>query len=142
MGSFSIFHWVIVGIIAYALYLAFRPANRTPASGPGLFALDIVGESSYQSVLSAIAGGKTEEGVRKICEATLVLDNGNRHDNKAVRVEIRGRTVGHLSRQDARRYRAGNPKKSERVPALIIGGWDRGRYDEGMFGVKLDCSLQ
>ena len=37
--------------------------------------------------------------------AVLVLDDDNPYDNKAVRVEIDGYLVGHLSRENARQYR-------------------------------------
>ena len=142
MGSFSLFHWLVVGVIGFIAYLILRPKPRSSAmSGPGNFALDIVGESHYQDALGAIAGSKTEDGVSVRCEATLVLDNANPHDKKAVRVDIARRTVGYLSRENARRYRAGNPNRSQTVPAMIVGGWDRGRDDEGMFGVKLDYNL-
>jgi hypothetical protein len=142
MGSFSLFHWLVVGVIGFIAYLVLRPKPKsTVIAGPGSFELDIVGESHFQETLGAVAGGKTEEGVSVRCEATLVLDDANIHDKKAVRVEIAGRTVGHLSRENAHRYRAGTPAKRQKVHALIVGGWDRGRYDEGLFGVKLDYSL-
>jgi hypothetical protein len=73
----------------------------------------------------------------------LVLDDDNPYDSLAVRVEIRGCIVGHLSRENAREYRrqlkkAGHPALTASCKALIVGGWDRGGGDRGHFGVRLD----
>lgn len=106
--------------------------------GPGKFEFDIVGEGSYQSALRAIAGAKTEEGVEHFCTAVLVLEDDNPHDSKAVRVDIDGRTVGYLSRKHAREYRKQVSRGTMTVPAVIVGGWKRGRGDTGHYGVKLD----
>ncbi len=111
--------------------------------GPGTYSLDIVGESKYQAVLSAICGGCTEDGHEKLVEATLIHEDDNPYDNKAIRVDIRGKTVGYLSRENARQYReklreAGYPCMIATCSAMIVGGWDRGDGDKGYFGVKLD----
>lgn len=49
-----------------------------------------------------------EEFEVETVEAQLVLDDDNPYDPKAVRIDIRGETVGHLSRELARDYRDGN----------------------------------
>ena len=112
-------------------------------SGDGSFSVDVVGESQYQDALATICGGYTPEGHNLEATAVLVLDDGNPYDNKAVRVEIEGRTVGHLSRANAREYRRelqkqGCPSLTLSCCALIVGGWDRGSGDRGYFGVNLD----
>lgn len=130
------------------------PAPPTPSRdpvqlelpGPGTFPLAIVGESHYQQQLEAVCGGRTEDGVDYRCSALLVLDDANRYDPNAVRVEIDGQHVGHLSRDDAQAYReyldlhANGPTVGV-CRAKVTGGWDRGPDDRGHFGVKLDFAL-
>lgn len=81
---------------------------------------EIVGESHYQANIErhcAPAATNIE------LTADLVLEDDNPHDKNAVRVDIGGRTVGYLSRQDAKIYRklldAGNVEKS--YAALVRG---------------------
>lgn len=111
--------------------------------GPGTYAIDVVGESNYQVALEAICGGRTDDGHDITVMATLVHEDDNPHDNKAIRVDIDGETVGYLSRKDARQYRkkiaeAGCPGIVATCSAMIVGGWDHGGGDIGHFGVKLD----
>ncbi len=112
--------------------------------GPGEFALQIVGESHYQSALAEICGGKCWQGVEQYVTATLVLEDSNPYDDKAVRVDINGRTVGYLARKAAREYReelrkGGFPHMNGKCQAVIRGGWYRsGGDDTGQFGVRLD----
>lgn len=111
--------------------------------GSGDYDFEIVGESHYQDALNKMAGGKTEDGHEIETEATLILDDNNRHDNKAVAVFISGKMVGHLPRPTARSYRkrlteAGFPAATGVCGALIVGGWRRKSGDEGHYGVKLD----
>lgn len=121
----------------------FRRGRHVRLRGDGEYDVEVVGESHYQDALSAICGGKTAKGHNLKTTATLILENDNPHDDNAIRVEISGRKVGYLSRSDAKSLRKimahkkwGNAKVS--CPALIKGGWDRGRGDEGDFGVSLD----
>src|SRR5688500_11155797 len=74
-------------------------------SGPDTFSIDIVGESKYQPALASICGGRTDESQEKIVEAVLVHEDNNPYDDKAIRVDIQGKTVGYLSRENARQYR-------------------------------------
>lgn len=111
--------------------------------GPGEFAIDVVGESKYQDALEAICGGRKSESQSKDAVATLVHEDTNPYDNKAVRVDIDGKTVGYLGRESARQYRAklqkaGYPGITATCAALIVGGWDNGKGSRGHFGVKLD----
>jgi hypothetical protein len=120
-----------------------KPETIANLPGPGTYSLDIVGESKYQSTLEKICGGRTEEGHEKIVQATLIHEDDNPYDNKAIRVDIDGMTVGYLSRENAREYRtrlkeAGHPGITATCSAIIVGGWDRGARDRGHFGVKLD----
>ena len=126
-----------------------RKTNKalTDFSGHGTYLLDIVGESNYQSALEKICGGRTYEGHELIIEAVLVPEDDNPYDKNAIRVDISGKTVGHLSRENAIQYRikleqAGYSGIMAKCSAMITGGWDRGRGDKGHFGVKLDLQIE
>lgn len=116
-------------------------------TGNSSFTLDVVGESNYQVDLSRICGGKTWDGHRLKTRAALIPEDENPHDPLAIRVDIAQRTVGYLSRADARRFRKFLAGKGfpEGLPsicdAIIVGGWDRGPKGSGHFGVKLDLPL-
>lgn len=102
-----------------------------------------MGESYYQENLKQICGGYSESGAEMILTAKLVYDDGNQYDNEAIRVEISGKTVGHLSRTDARSYRTHMHSNGwNGLPSIckakITGGWNREGDDFGNFGVALD----
>lgn len=64
----------------------------------------------------------------------------------AVRVDVQGQTVGHLSRELARQYRkqlerAGYGSTDAYCDARIRGGWDRGEGRRGHYGVFLDLPM-
>lgn len=107
--------------------------NLASLPGTGDFDFEIVGESKYQKALRAIAGAGE---VRHECTARILLEDENPYDNKAVRVDIGGKTVGYFSREDARSYRRQIAKHGRIVgecDAVIIGG-GKGRS----LGVWLD----
>jgi hypothetical protein len=112
--------------------------------GPGLFALEVKGESHYQKNLEAICGPRTDEGEDRQVIATLIGEDDNRADPNAVRVEIAGYQVGYLSKPDAVGYRqalrvAGYPVLPvASCDARIRGGWQRRNGDTGHYGVWLD----
>lgn len=152
---------IVIGLAIFALWLWKKPpkisssASLTNVSrdkekryvrleGDGDYELAIVGASKFQNELSAIAGGKTEDGHEFECKATLEREPGNPHDSNAVAVYIKERKVGYLSRDHARRLSAILDSKNLDggiAKALIVGGWDRGRGDEGSFGVRLDIPI-
>lgn len=105
--------------------------------------LDIVGEASYQAALLKVAGGRTPDGPRRPDHrALLVPEPSNRYDPNAIRIEIDGLLVGYLSRTDAQSYqpvvRAATQKAQHLMAdAVLTGGWDHGRRDQGFLGVKL-----
>lgn len=121
----------------------FRKPRRA-IEGTGDYRQEIVGESNYQKALDRITGGKTEYGHELEITAEIILDDGNPYDDKAVRIDIDGRTVGYLTRKDARKYRKWLDKQGApsgvvvECAALIRGGWDRGKDDKGHYGVRLD----
>lgn len=91
---------------------------------------DTMSFSKYQEDLEAICGGRTEEGVNRLVSARLILEDSNPYDRDAVRVEVSGRTVGYMNRQDAKAYRryfqkirAGGTVGA--CNAQIRGGWKR-----------------
>lgn len=70
--------------------------------------LEVVGESFYQPNLWHLAGAQPgKERVREDIYAVLVAEDDNPYDPKAVAVWINGLKVGHLSRENAQRYRPG-----------------------------------
>ena len=110
------------------------------------YALAIVGESHYQDALESICGPRTKDSVKQVHTATLVLENNNRYDKNAVRVEIQGKPVGYLSREVAVLYRqqiraGGKPKAIGECQALIKGGWKRDN-NVGAYGVWLDIPVE
>ena len=117
------------------------------------YPLHAVGESYYQDALRDIVENSGDPGPNwpyagAQCEvmARLVPENGNPYDDQAVRVEIGGRKVGHLSRAEARRYRRMLATNAVTVKALIVGGWDHRNetYDRprGSFGVRLAFKIE
>jgi hypothetical protein len=144
---------VVLAIAALAYFLwrkrfveSSGPSVQGHLPGPGTYEFDIVGESKYQDVLEAICGGRNEDSAEHITEAVLYLEDSNPYDNLAVRVDIDGRTVGYLSRKDARSYRQqlkqlGHGRIVCKCDAMVVGGWRRSRTDQGHFGVKLDLPV-
>lgn len=110
------------------------------------YTLQVVGESYYQHNLERICGPRKPNGENRVVAARLVLDDKNPHDDQAVRVEINGLQVGHLSREDARAYRQHLLKLAQAAvigecEAKIKGGWKRGRNDVGHYGVTLNAKI-
>lgn len=112
------------------------------------YPLHAVGESYYQDALRELVENSADPGPNwpfagAQCEVTarLVPEADNPYDDQAVRVEIDGRKVGHLSRAEARKYRRVLVDNPVPVKALIIGGWEhKGETYErasGSFGVRL-----
>jgi hypothetical protein len=70
--------------------------------------LSVVGESSYQDNLWRLAPARPGgERVHTDVTAVLVAEEGDPHDSNAIAVWINGLKTGHLSREDAARYRPG-----------------------------------
>ena len=114
--------------------------------GLGTFDQEVVGESHYQRNLKRICGGYKNEGIRLRAVAVLVCEDGNEHDEQAVRVDIQGHTVGYLSREDARTYRkridkTGNEGITISCNAKVVGGRKTGVFSSTNFGVWLDLPI-
>ena len=117
--------------------MGWKPVGAFQPATTGGFTLEVAGESHYQGNLEMICRGRSEDGHQLRVEATLILDDENPYDSNAVRVDIQGLPVGHLSRKEAVRYRRSGAGEAL-VDAEIRGGWDRGGGDRGHFGVWLD----
>lgn len=86
--------------------------TRPWIAGDGKYRLEVVGESNYQKALAKICGGQSEDGANLFVLAELVPEPDNPHDPRAVRVDIRGLTVGYLPRESAARYRPPAPRST------------------------------
>lgn len=110
----------------------------------GDYAFQVVGESFCQPAIQKVASQCGENELSKVkLLAYLVPDDKNKHDKLAVRVDIMGLTVGHLSREDARsfRRRLTSKKMSKAVTtcdAKITGGFRKRNGEIANFGVQLD----
>jgi len=114
--------------------------------GDGDFDLEVVGESRYVKHLKKICGGYSKSGHRKEVTAELHYEDKNSYDNKAIRVDINGKTVGYLDREDARFYRRKINKTGHEgiivsCNAVIVGGKKLGLLKRTYFGVWLDLPL-
>ena len=108
----------------------------------GEYAFPIVGESFYQDSLGQIAAAFAD-GEERECMATLILENSNPHDDKAVAVYLGRHKVGHLSRDDARSFRrrltrSGMGGDTTCVMAKIFGGEAKRDGGAKSFGVWLE----
>lgn len=124
-----------------------RSVGRGVLLGDGEFAFHIAGTSHYQDALARICGGRSKEGLHEHdfdCAALLVPEPWQPFHRSAVAVSIRGVKVGYLHRRGS-----GELRKALRhagfadaaCEAMIIGGWDRGKWDQGLFGVRLNARL-
>jgi len=71
----------------------------------GYFYTKISGVSFYQSTLKKIYRSNLYINESMLFDAKLVLEDDNFHDSFAVRVDLDGQTVGHLSKNNAIIYR-------------------------------------
>lgn len=109
------------------------------------FNVDLVGEMQWQDNLSALTGGRCEEGHNCHFPAQLVFDDNSRDPN-AIGVMIDHRAVGWVPSEMSADLRPAilrlNPEgKPVTCKAKVMGGWDRGPDDRGYFGVKLSISM-
>lgn len=122
-----------------------EPARAVVSSSflvTGRFDVEVVGEAHYQAALRRICARKGVEQ-RLILEAELRRDRGNEYDRNAVAVFVNQAQVGHLGREDARRYRrwieelsAGRSRVT--CPAELAAYWPGYERYEAPFSVKLD----
>lgn len=117
--------------------------------GDGSFDLEVVGESYRQDNFIRLFGQPKASGVNAFVTACMILEQSNRFDRNAVRIEVEQLHVGYLSRSDAAHFRALIRQSSYPnatrfyCQANVRGGW-RSRYnrrDRGMFGIWLDVQI-
>jgi len=111
--------------------------------GTAKFELEITGEEHYQAALEAVCGPRQPRGVNRFETAWLILEDIHPNGKNAVRVEIRGKKVGYLSREAAIKYRQqllarGKPNAVGQCQAVIKGGWISSDGRKGPFCVWLD----
>jgi hypothetical protein len=105
----------------------------------GRFEFPVVGESNYQSAIQSIA----ETNASEQCLALIVPEDNNKFDQLAVRIDIQNKTVGYMSKDDARSFRKLLSKKkiSGKVTscdATITGGFVLKDESKASYGVTLD----
>ena len=105
------------------------------------YGYEIVGESQYQNTIAEIAGPKTEDAAEFYVKAELIAEPSNQYDKNAVRVDIKGMTVGYIARHEApeiqRELLRISRSGKARCEAVVVGGWIDDN-SEGHYGVKLD----
>jgi hypothetical protein len=65
----------------------------------------VVGTSHYQDALLALTGRRGDEEVRRDAVAVFRPEPDNPHDPDAIAVDIDGRLVGYLSREENKRWK-------------------------------------
>ncbi|MFZ5855105.1 MAG: HIRAN domain-containing protein [Chloroflexota bacterium] len=99
--------------------------------------LDVVGESHYHADLAGLmAALRPDPDASEVWTAArLVREPQNQYDRNAVRVEIHGRLVGHLSREDAEDIQRWIKKVERRQqPAYVLARLGGGRVTDGVVG--------
>jgi hypothetical protein len=99
-----------------------------------------VGESNYQKELLAIVkrhGGPQPDGVKIEVHAALVPEPDNKHDPNAISIQLEGKKVAYLSRDDAEDYQEvvqhlARRKQFGACRAFIMGG-AKGKPSYGIF---------
>lgn len=139
---------VILFIFVVKSYAAATDRHGIPASAhewpeTGEFDFNIVGESHYQRNIAAIAGEHGPDGPDVITTAHLIPESDNAYDNNAVRVDIEGRTVGYMSRDDAKSFRGRLRRnkmsnKPTTCKATIMGGHLMVNGEKASYGILLD----
>ncbi len=143
--------YIAVGIAIYVIYLCIKfvlhqgtgspqhPVIDLPGGG-GRFGLDVVGESFNTRNIARIDKRHGEPGHACFIAAHLVMESNNPHDKNAVRVDIDGLKVGHLSRADAKAYRrligaTGTPNAIGRCEAKIVA------HGDDIWSIRLDTEV-
>ncbi len=128
-----------IGEYGNNLYDEKMPGN--PVSGE--YEVTVVGVFFYQKALERICEGRREEGMELHVTAQIIPYDDNPADVHAVRIEIEGEIVGHLSRKQALVCRSkmisDGFSGAVACPAKIA--WDRNFDKAGSYGVWLNIDL-
>jgi hypothetical protein len=76
----------------------------TPVVLEGDDLVRVVGTSHYQDALLELSGRQGDEEIRVARVGILAPEPDNPHDPNAIKVEVDGRLVGYLSRDENRRW--------------------------------------
>jgi len=101
--------------------------------------VNVAGESHYQEALREIVGSATATEIAVDTEAVLVPEPSNPHDANAVMVQIDGKLVGYLPRDEAVAYgpalaELGQRGRTGLCEARIAGrGGESGTSNLGVF---------
>lgn len=114
----------------------------TLAMGGREHVLQTVGESHYQGSLEWACNGTNADGPNNPrVLAQLAPEPGNRHDRNAVRVQVAGRLVGYLDREDAAMYQPVLLRLARggvlTCEARIKGGYTTDRGLRASLGIEL-----
>jgi hypothetical protein len=116
--------------------------------GDGVYSLDVVVESFDHDALDALFGPKIDAGAGKetFCIGELLPESHSLYDPITVGVYVSGLKVGHLSRDDARRFReaaadAGIAGQSVDADVLVTQGWRPQGGGEGPYRVRIDARV-
>ena len=110
--------WIFIIFVLFVLYLGFLSIRSKFSStaaipiiniesksqhfwqekGNARVDFEVVGESFYQSNIASIS-------INSDLIAHLIPENDNKYDSLAIRVDIERKTVGYLSKEDARAFR-------------------------------------
>jgi hypothetical protein len=114
-----------------------------------LVEVDISGVRFHQAELAQLAGPEGPDGKRDLVDVTLRCEPENQYDSNAIRVEARGRLLGHVARDQAAVLSAPMSRVCGGIVearGLIDGGWrtatrdELGQIfvkDEGIFGIRV-----
>jgi len=106
--------------------------------------VEAVGEASYQNELLEVVkahGGPSRDGVKIEVHVALVSEPKNKHDRNAVSIQLEGKKVAYLSRDDAIEYQSviqhlDQLNRTGACRAFIFGG----SKDKPNYGVFLDLA--
>ena len=104
----------------------------------------VVGATFHQETLIAMFGKYTRAGLTGHCGAEFTRDLNNSHDVNAIKVAIRGQTVGYFSRDEAQYLvewmRANNVNKEYvfKCTAYLSGGSRSNQHDLIPYYVKIN----
>jgi hypothetical protein len=73
--------------------------------GTGQYAVEVVAKSDCAGGLDEVCKSKVEGGVDMMLRARLILESDDKFERQAIRVSIKGHTVGYLPRANARDFR-------------------------------------
>ena len=120
--------------------------------GTGQMNIPVAGTSFRQDILTQLCTDNSFYGVNQRCKARLISEPTNRHDAKAIRVEILGHCVGYLPRHVSENFGIwlrdnGYAAINAACQGMIVGGRGEVSTDEGIesesgnFGVRLDLAF-